>query len=222
MRASFPETCSIEFGDAFMAISIASWNFNRDMQYDPRWAYLPISPMHILLTQHLALMSKEAMLSCDGISSMFQCVSLSLDDNENNLGFSSSFANAILPTLPVIPQHSQSVVGHVAESIAEFAIWDSLTFDPLVQEAADIVASTDISSIPPSIDASTSTQNAEDVDSARLPTIDVTDDGASGHLPHNIVTNRKRKRKASISHVRGTLTSHKKKGVLMNDLGNQR
>ena len=76
MRAIFPEICSLEFGNALMTVSIASWNLNREMHYDPQWAYIPISPMHIVLTQYLARMPQDTFIaSLDGISSMFQCTS---------------------------------------------------------------------------------------------------------------------------------------------------
>src|SRR5450759_2203641 len=105
MRAIFPELCSIDFGDALMTVSIASWNFNRELQYDPQWAYIPISPMHIVLTQYLARMSQGALMTSDGISSMFQCLPLAVDDCKDIFGFSASYAMA-LPVLPKIPQQS--------------------------------------------------------------------------------------------------------------------
>jgi len=216
LRAAFLEQCSFEFGDALMTISVAAMNFNRNMQYDPRWAYLPISSMHIVLTQHLARLPREQLISSDGISSMFQCLPLAIDDCENNFGLSKSFADAILPTLPVIPQRSHDAVGQMARSIANHAMWDSSTFDPLVQQAVDIATCIDVPAIPPSHNVESSTVHDDATQS--------TGDGGNeaSQLPHTIVTNRKRKRKAIVSHVCGTSTSHKKKPTSMNAIGNRR
>ena len=229
MRAVFPEMCSLQFGDALMTALIASWNFNREMHYDPRWAYLPISPMHIVLTQHLALLPKDHLSTLNGVSSMFLCLPLALDDFEHS-GFTQSFADA-LPALPSIPQQAQDGVARMAESIADFSIWDSFTMDPLADQAVEIAGATDISSILSSQNTSTSTANEEGAPIS--PRDDGGGEGASKSsrgdgggdatvLPHDIASNRKRKQKGPVSHVRSGLTSHKKKAVSMNALGNQR
>src|SRR5450759_629581 len=144
-----------------MTAAVASWNFNRDMQYDPRWTYLPISTMHIVLIQYLARMSQDALTKTDGISSMFQVLSLAIDDCSSNFGFSLSYVMA-LPRLPVIPQQSHEEVGQMARSIANHAMWDSSIFDTIVQQAVEIASSSNISSNPTLQDESTSGTNVDD------------------------------------------------------------
>ena len=80
-RASFPELCGPDYGDAFCTLWQTKWNFECEMQFDPRWVYIPISAMHISLTQHLV----------DDLPSSFVCLPLALFDCSNEFGFTTDF-----------------------------------------------------------------------------------------------------------------------------------
>ena len=73
VRAAFPEKIGLDSGVYLMLSITTNWNFNRELQFDPRWAYIPISTMHIALTQHIALMTSANIFhSPSSLANMFQ------------------------------------------------------------------------------------------------------------------------------------------------------
>ena len=239
IRAIFPEVITVDSGINLTLASIAGWNFNRELQYDPRWAYLPFSPMDIILTQYIALMPSEYFIITTerSISSIFHALPLSLDDCSECFGLTPAFAEA-RTTLPTIDDPELSAV---VMSITDNAIWCSNTYDPLVSDCLGAAAGFLADPIRRDNDASESALshhtrsisfgNAEYEDFPNvIQNEQVNNDDLErnseiifegGMVPHAgqaIRSNRKRRRSVgSISHVRNSGASHKKTGVSQRD-----
>jgi hypothetical protein len=112
---------------------ICGWNFNWELQFNAQWNYISISTMHILLTQELALRSSDNLSSHDRVSSMFQLLLLSAHDCNLQFGMTKSFKNAI-PNLPKISLQVQDDLNNLIRAITNYAIWDSYTYDPIVED----------------------------------------------------------------------------------------
>ena len=105
-RAVFPEKCGFAFGHSLDTAHVAKWNFDQELQYDPRWAYLPISVTSIILTQHIALKGFDFLNERDGASMMFRILPLSLYDCQGEFGLTSGFSDAC-PAPVTIPADCQ-------------------------------------------------------------------------------------------------------------------
>ena len=60
--AAFPKACAPAFGLAFQTAIVAGVNFDLELMYDSQWAFLPISTMHIIVTQLLATIPSQSCL----------------------------------------------------------------------------------------------------------------------------------------------------------------
>jgi hypothetical protein len=50
-RAAFPKACAPAFGLALQTVIVAGVNSDCELIYDSQWTFLPISTMHIIVTQ---------------------------------------------------------------------------------------------------------------------------------------------------------------------------
>lgn len=142
---------------------------------------------------------------------MFELLPLSMNDCAGEFGLTAGFADAC-PAPVSIPVESQNSLTEWSRKAADYAIWDTHTFDPWVEQA---LGSVDWSMRPASEDMNTLTTSDrnEDLDSA--PNHCGTDGDAGENKDnspaqlHSIQTNRKRNRPGPTSHAGSK--KHKKK-----------
>jgi hypothetical protein len=136
LHAIVPELTSIDSGNYLMLSHIADWNFSRELQFDHRWAYLPITDMRISLTQILAQLPDDGSIvatptSC---SSMLHLLPLAMDDCDDNFGLTSAFSSTI-PSAPVIAEQHRNQLAAFATALTNDVIWWTNTLNPLVEDA---------------------------------------------------------------------------------------
>ncbi|KAK8935042.1 hypothetical protein KSP39_PZI013968 [Platanthera zijinensis] len=226
-RAICPETISLEGGNLLLHAVVAQINFRGELQFDPRWAYLPISGMHIILTQYLALFPTDGITpSPTSLSTMFHILPLSIDDCDDEFGLTTAFGQS-LPQLPEIPAGQLESLGMVAELITDNAIWSSHTFDAIAHDALDVAAGVverahddhhivEEDNAAPRDDGDPN--HADDVD----PLIGSESGVKFSNTPHSIQSNRKRRKPGPTSHECSSSSSHHKKSRSLNASGNER
>lgn len=134
LRMIFPEKCSLNMGLSLLLSCCTNWNFQREQQFDERWAYLPISPLHLSMTQYIALHGKRSNGN-DGtgiLKNYFHLLPLAKDDGIDVCGLAKSFLK-VSPTVTNVPQEITPLV----EKIVDFSTFDSYVFDPLIYNMLD-------------------------------------------------------------------------------------
>ncbi|KAK8943037.1 hypothetical protein KSP39_PZI009342 [Platanthera zijinensis] len=212
-RAICPETISLEGGNLLLHAVVAQINFRGELQFDPRWAYLPISGMHIILTQYLALFPTDGITpSPTSLSTMFHILPLSIDDCDDEFGLTTAFGQS-LPQLPEIPAGQLESLGMVAELITDNAIWSSHTFDAIAHDALDVAAGV--------VERAHDDHHIVEEDNAN-PLVGVESGIKFSNTPHSIQSNRKRRKPGPTSHECSSSSSHHKKSRSLNASGNER
>ena len=105
---------------------MAGVNFDRKLMYDSQWGFLPISTMHIIVTQLLVTIPSQCVetSAMADVASMFQLLPMSKWDCDEVFGMKKSFYDA-LPKLPDIAEASCPDVVSIIQGMCDFAVFDS-------------------------------------------------------------------------------------------------
>ena len=63
---SVTEQCGVELGYAVILALTTMWNFHREVQFNEKWIYLPLSCNMICLTQYIAYFDKSHFIISEG------------------------------------------------------------------------------------------------------------------------------------------------------------
>ena len=129
LRLIFPEKLCMKSSMSLLLAGCTEWNFNRELQFDKRWAFLPMSPIHICLTQYIAINSKE---NGTGVSRMFHKLPLSLSDGIGVCGLAESFFKAAPAPIPVSDEFAS-----FATAAIEFATFNTTVSDSKIEDLLD-------------------------------------------------------------------------------------
>lgn len=130
LQASFPKSFGVSFGDVSTKALKCGWNFHREVLFNDNWTYLPISTMHIILTQDLALQSKSHLSSTSRVCTMLCPLSLSLSNCDKEFGMTTSYFDS-LPTLPKVSFYQKEGLSVGITSLVDYAMWDNYTIDQI-------------------------------------------------------------------------------------------
>ena len=134
LRLIFPEKLCLRSSMSLLLAGCTEWNSsslsNRELQFDKRWAFLPMSPIHICLTQHLALNSKE---NGTGVSRIFHKLPLSLNDTIGVCGLAESFFEAAPAPIRVSDDFTS-----FATTAIEFATFNTTVSDASIESLLDL------------------------------------------------------------------------------------
>jgi hypothetical protein len=121
-RPAFPKACAPAFGLALQTAIVAGVSFYCELMYDSQRAFLPISTMHIIVTQLLATIPSQFVeaSATAGLASMFWLLPMSKQDCDEVFGMTKSFYDA-LPKLPDIAEASHPDVFSIFQGICDFA-----------------------------------------------------------------------------------------------------
>ena len=118
--------CAPAFGLALQTAIVPGVNFDRKLMYDSQWGFLPISTMHIIVTQLLVTIPSQCVetSAMADVASMFQLLPMSKWDCDEVFGMKKSFYDA-LPKLPDIAEASCPDVVSIIQGMCDFAVFDS-------------------------------------------------------------------------------------------------